>query len=75
MPPALVITGENDVLREEGEAYGAKLAQAGVNVTRVRYLGTIHDFVMLNGLADTQATRAAITQANDALRNAFIKKG
>jgi acetyl esterase len=71
LPPALVITDENDVLRDEGEAYARKLMQAGVAVTAVRYLGTIHDFVMLNAIADTPATRAAIAQANDALRRAL----
>lgn len=71
LPPALVITDEHDVLRDEGEAYAARLAEAGVDVTQVRYLGTIHDFVMLNGLAETPATRAAIAQANATLRGAF----
>jgi len=69
LPPALVITGENDVLRDEGEAYAGKLAQAGVHVTAVRYLGTIHDFVMLNGIAGTPAARGAIAQAIAALRS------
>jgi acetyl esterase len=71
LPPALVITDENDVLRDEGEAYARKLIHAGVRVTATRYLGTIHDFVMLNALADSPATRDAIQQANDALRGAF----
>ncbi|MFH1805387.1 MAG: alpha/beta hydrolase [Pseudomonadota bacterium] len=69
--PALVITAENDVLRDEGEAYARKLSQAGVTVTATRYNGTIHDFVMLNALAETPATRAAIDQATSFLRNAF----
>jgi hypothetical protein len=69
LPPALVITDENDVLRDEGEAYAKKLIEAGVRVTATRYVGTIHDFVMLNALADSPATRAAIRQATDALRS------
>lgn len=71
LPPALVITDENDVLRDEGEAYAAKLAQAGVPVVQVRYLGAIHDFVMLNGVAETQPTRGAIAQAIDTLKRAL----
>jgi acetyl esterase len=68
LPPALVITGEADVLRDEGEAYAAKLRQAGVSVTAVRYGGIIHDFVMLNALRSTHAAQAAITQATEYLR-------
>jgi acetyl esterase len=68
LPPALVITGEADVLRDEGEAYAAKLNAAGVPVTAVRYHGIIHDFVMLNALRDTHAATAAIAQANATLR-------
>lgn len=73
LPPALIITAENDVLRDEGEAYVHKLIQAGVVVTATRYLGTIHDFVMLNAITNTPATRAAIAQAGAALRNAFAR--
>ncbi|WP_417810377.1 alpha/beta hydrolase fold domain-containing protein [Thalassospira alkalitolerans] len=69
--PALVITDENDVLRDEGEAYARKLSQAGVNVTTARYNGTIHDFVMLNALADTPAAKGAIAQAGQYLKTAF----
>jgi acetyl esterase/lipase len=47
LPPALIVTDENDVLRDEGEANAHKLAQAGVDVAAARYLGTIYDFVML----------------------------
>jgi acetyl esterase len=71
LPPALVITGEADVLRDEGEAYAAKLRQAGVPVTAVRYQGIIHDFVMVNALRETHAAEAAITQAIDVLRKAL----
>ncbi|WLW57086.1 alpha/beta hydrolase [Streptomyces sp. YU58] len=67
LPPALVITGEADVLRDEGEAYANKLRQAGVAVTAVRYQGIIHDFVMLNALRETHAAQAAITQATTTL--------
>ncbi|MEV5570025.1 alpha/beta hydrolase [Spirillospora sp. NPDC052269] len=69
LPPALVITGEADVLRDEGEAYAAKLREAGVPVTAVRYQGIIHDFVMLNPLRSTHAAQAAITQAIGFLRD------
>ncbi|WP_027369115.1 alpha/beta hydrolase [Desulfocurvibacter africanus] len=71
LPPALIINGECDVLRDEGESYARKLIQAGVPVTATRYLGTIHDFVMLNAITDTPAPRAAIALANDMLREAF----
>jgi acetyl esterase/lipase len=71
LPPALVIVAEVDVLRDEGEAYAAKLRQAGVRVATVRYAGTIHDFMMLRPLAGTAATRAAVAQATAALREAF----
>jgi acetyl esterase len=71
LPKALVITGEADVLRDEGEAYAAKLRQAGVDVTAVRYQGIIHDFVMLNALRGTHAATAAIAQATAFLREAL----
>jgi len=71
LPPALVITDENDVLRDEGEAYANKLNEAGVPVTAVRYLGTVHDFMVLNAITQDPAPRAAIAQATAFLRNAF----
>ena len=71
LPDALLITAEVDVLRDEGEAYARKLSEASVRTTCTRYVGTIHDFVMLNALADTPAARGAIGQANAALRSAL----
>lgn len=71
LPPALVITAEADVLRDEGEAYAAKLREAGVPTIQVRVGGIIHDFVMLDALRDTYAKKAAMTLAIDTLRAAL----
>jgi acetyl esterase/lipase len=68
LPPAFVIVDENDVLRDEGEAYARRLTEAGVPTTSIRYNGTLHDFMMLNPVRDTQATRAAIAQAIHVLK-------
>jgi acetyl esterase len=73
LPPALVIVDENDVLRDEGEAYARKLMQSGVDVTAVRFLATHHDFVMLNALADTPASKAAIQLASEKLIAALYR--
>jgi len=62
LPPALIITSENDILRDEAEAYGRKLDEAGVPVTTVRYNGTIHDFGLLNALAEIPQTKAMFLQ-------------
>ncbi len=74
LPQTLLIVDENDVLRDEGEAYGRKLAAAGVRVTSVRYNGTIHDFMMLNALAATPAVRSAVGQASGYLRYVFAQR-
>lgn len=71
LPPALVIVDENDVLRDEGEAYARKLTQAGVPTTSVRINGTLHDFMMVNPLRPTQATTAAMERAVQTLRAAL----
>jgi acetyl esterase len=71
LPPALIIVDENDVLRDEGEAYVRKLIAAGVEVTALRALATCHDFVMLNPLAATPATRVAIRLAANKLSEAL----
>jgi acetyl esterase/lipase len=71
LPPTLLLGDEGDPLRDEGEAYAAKLRLAGVPVTTVRYDGTCHDFMMLNSLSQTKAARAAIAQAIAFLRQGF----
>ncbi|ENZ5656065.1 alpha/beta hydrolase fold domain-containing protein [Enterococcus hirae] len=68
LPPALILTGEADVLRDEGEAYARKLRDTGVAVTQVRFQGMIHDFVMVNSLDQTNATRAAMLLATQWLQ-------
>ncbi|UIX34728.1 alpha/beta hydrolase [Streptomyces sp. GQFP] len=71
LPKALVVTGEADVLRDEGEAYAAKLRAAGNDVTTIRNAGITHDYVMLDALSKTNAARVAVDQATAALRTAF----
>ena len=73
LPPTLIQTAENDVLLDEGEAFGRKLNEAGVQVTTTRYLGMIHDFGLLNGLANIPATRSAFAQAAGELK-LYLKK-
>jgi acetyl esterase len=72
LPAALIITAECDILRDEGEAYAAKLKQADVPVIATRYPGMIHDFVMYNALSETTGARQAINEANESLRAAFL---
>ena len=71
LPPALVIVDENDILRDQGEAYASKLRDADVPTACVRFNGTMHDFMMLAALRDTETTRAAIDLAASTFRRAF----
>ncbi|MFI8981590.1 alpha/beta hydrolase [Ectopseudomonas khazarica] len=71
LPPALVQTAEMDVLRDEGEAYARRLNAAGVAVTSVRYNGMIHDYGLLNVVAEVPAVRSAMDQAAQALKNSL----
>ncbi len=73
LPEAIIMVGECDVLRDEVEAYARKLIEAGVKVTATRYLGIIHDFVLLNPITDTPAPRDAIARAGNMLRKAFAE--
>jgi acetyl esterase/lipase len=75
LPEALVIVDENDVLRDEGEAYARKLTTAGVRTTSMRYNGTIHDFMMLNPLRATAATTGAVELAIHVLHKALYPDG
>lgn len=68
LPPVFIQVAENDILRDEGEAFGRKLDEAGVTVTTVRYNGVIHDFGLLNGLAEVPATRSLFVHAAAELR-------
>jgi acetyl esterase/lipase len=75
LPPALIQVAESDILRDEGEAYGRKLDEAGVNVTTVRYNGMIHDFGLLNGLAREPAVRSLFQHAAAELKKYLRKEG
>ncbi|MEU8543837.1 alpha/beta hydrolase [Streptomyces sp. NPDC048717] len=74
LPPALVITAEADVLRHEGEAYAARLREAGVPVVAMRYQGTVHAFLLLDALCPTVTARAALTQVVDTVHVALHRR-
>ncbi|MBP1048076.1 alpha/beta hydrolase [Enterococcus sp. BWM-S5] len=73
LPAAMILNGEADVLRDEGEEYARHLREAGVDVTQIQFQGMIHDFVMVNSMDQSNATRAAMDTATDWLnkRNAL----
>jgi acetyl esterase len=71
LPPALVIVDENDVIRDQGEAYATKLREADVPTASVRFNGTMHDFMMLAVLRDSETTHAAMSLAASTFRRAF----
>ncbi|TDQ28808.1 alpha/beta hydrolase [Tenacibaculum caenipelagi] len=73
LPKTLLITAEYDVLRDEGEAYAKKLRMAKVPVVSTRYGGTIHDFIVLNALRETETSKAAVVQVCTFLKNNFYK--
>ncbi|MGV9933627.1 alpha/beta hydrolase [Streptomyces olivaceoviridis] len=71
LPETLIITAEADVLRDEGEAFAARLREAGVRATNARFGGTVHDFVVVNQLHGTEAARHALLLATASLRAAL----
>ena len=74
LPPTIIFTVENDVLRDEGEGFARKLATAGIDVINFRVNGTIHDFLMLNDLANSPQTKAVLTSACAIIKEIFKNK-
>ena len=74
LPPALIQVAENDILHDEGVAYGRKLDEAGVPTVISEYKGFIHDYGMLNPLSHIQAIQVSIRQAASVLREALFRQ-
>jgi acetyl esterase len=68
-PPTFIQVAESDILRQEGEAFGRKLDSLGVDVSTVRYDGMIHDFGLLNALANEPGVRSLIKHAAAELKH------
>ena len=71
LPDAVVQTAENDVLRDDGEAYARKMDAAGVKVTAIRFNGMIHDWGLLNPIADVPGSKSSMVQAAAELKKAL----
>ncbi|MGK5554465.1 alpha/beta hydrolase [Actinomadura kijaniata] len=74
LPPALIISAEGDVVRDEAEQYARHLSLAGVPVTCVRYLGMVHDFVSLTALQPSPSSRIALRQGASFLADALFDR-
>jgi acetyl esterase/lipase len=72
--PALIITAECDVLRDEGERYAQLLMGAGVEVTALRFLGTLHNFLVIDALRESGPSVAALGVTADRLRRSLHEK-
>lgn len=68
LPPTLIQVAGNDVLRDEGLAYGRSLDGAGVDLTMVRYENLIHDYGLLNAISQVPAVRDALHQTAEMLK-------
>jgi acetyl esterase len=73
VPSAIVVTAEYDPLRDDGEAYAARLADAGVATSLVRFAGQVHGFFSMFGLVDDCRNAQALVA--EAVHNAFLRSG
>lgn len=70
-PPSLIVTCEYDVLRDEGEQFAGRLIQCGVDVAAVRWLGSLHGFLVTDALADSASAHACIDLVAQYVRRGF----